>query len=119
MEAQVRSHHTHTPLISDTHTHTYIYTFTRSSCTPANAHTLLLRLAEVVAEVVVARWFGDDWRSVGDGDILKVQEAELNLHREQDIQLAAHGFTTHLPAQENAQSICPQAEISSRGGDEV
>lgn len=80
-----------------THT-TYIYTFTHPSSTPANAHTLLFSLAEVVAEVVVARWFGDDRRTVWDGNVLEVQKAELNLHREEDLQLAAHGFTTHLPA---------------------
>jgi len=98
---------THAPLISDTHTH--IFTHSRVPV------ALLLRLAEVVAEVVVARRFGDDRRDVGDGNVRKVQEAELNLHREQDLQLAAHRFTTHLPAQENAQSIRPQAELSERG----
>ncbi|TNN68247.1 hypothetical protein EYF80_021569 [Liparis tanakae] len=70
---------------------------------------------QLVAEVVVARRFGDDRRDVGDGNVRKVQEAELNLHREQDLQLAAHRFTAHLPAQENAQSIRPQAELSERG----
>lgn len=101
------SHTSFKHLVSDirTRTHTYIryiyiyvyiYTFSHPSCTCPN--TLLLSLAEVVAEVVVARRFGNDGRAVGDGDVLKVQEAELNLHREEDLQLAAHGFTTHLPA---------------------
>ena len=94
--------HTHTHLL---YTHTYIY---------LHIHTLLLRLAEVVAEVVVARRFGDDRRAVGDGNVLQVQEAELNLHGEQDLQLAAHGLAAHLPTQEDAQSICPQAELTHR-----
>lgn len=96
--------HTHTL------THTDIYTFTSHT----GAHTLLLRLAEVVAEVVVARWFGDDWRVVWDGDVLQVQEAELNLHGEEDLQLAAHRFTCHLAAEENAESVRPQAELTER-----
>lgn len=108
----------HTLLLSQTYTHThkhalthiYIYTFIH----PANAYTLLLGLAEVVAEVVVARWFGYDRRAVGDRDVLEVQEAELDLHRKEDLQLTAHGFTTHLPAQEDAESICPQAELMKR-----
>lgn len=95
-------------------THIYIYTFTHPSCTPADAHALLLSLTEVIAEVVVARWFWDDWRALGNGNVLEVQEAELNLHRQEDLQLAAHGFTAHLSAQEDAQSICPQAELRQR-----
>lgn len=73
---------------------------------------LLLRLAEVIAEVVVARWFGDNGGALWDGYVLQVQEAELNLHRQEDLQLAAHGLTAHVPAQEDAQSICPQAELT-------
>lgn len=100
-------------LHSHSHTHTYLHIHTPSlHFSPCNA--LLLRLAEVVAEVVVARRFGDDWRAVWDGNVLQVQEAELDLHGEEDLQLAAHGFTAHLPAQKNAQSIGPQAELTQR-----
>lgn len=81
MNAHVSSHHAH----KHTHTHSRIFTHSHT-----DAHALLLRLAEVVAEVVVARWFGDDWRVVWDGDVLQVQETELNLHGEEDLQLAAH-----------------------------
>lgn len=103
-----------------THTHTHIFTHSHTLAAlqpppPCNA-LLLLRLAEVVAEVVVARWFGDDRRAVRDGDILQVQEAELDLHGEEDLQLAAHGFTAHLPAQKDAQSVGPQAELTQRKG---
>lgn len=78
-----------------THTHT-AHIFTHSHI--LLAHALLFSLAEVVAEVVVARWFGDDRRTVWDGNVFEVQKTELNLHREEDLQLAAHGFTAHLPA---------------------
>lgn len=71
--AHVRSPHTLT--------NTHIYTFTLP---------LLLRLAEVVAEVVIARRFRDDGSSVRDRNVLQVQEAELNLHGEEDVQLAVH-----------------------------
>lgn len=86
---------------TNTHTHTYIYTVTHPSHIQPCAPTLLLSVAEVIAEVVVAWRFGDNWRIVRYGDILQVQEAQLNLHREEDLQLTAHGFTTHVPAQEN------------------
>ncbi len=76
--------------------------------------TLLLSLTEVVAEIVVAWWFGDHWCAVGNGNVFEVQEAKLNFHREEDLQLTAHGFTAHLSAQEDAQSICPQAELTER-----
>lgn len=75
-------------------------------------HCLLLCLAEVVAEVVVARRFGDDRRAVRDGDVLQVQEAELDLHGEEDLQLAAHGLAGHLAAQQDAQAVGPQAELT-------
>lgn len=73
--------------------------------------SLLLSLAEVVAEVEVARWFGDDRGAVWDGHVFQVQEAELDFHREEDLQLAVHGLAAHLPSQEDVQSVCPQAEL--------
>lgn len=75
---------------------------------------LLLRLAEVVAEVVVARRFGNGGSAVRDGNVLQVQEAELDLHGQEDLQLAAHGFAAHLPTQEDAQPVRPQAELTDR-----
>lgn len=46
---------------------------------------LLFSLAEVVAEVEVAGWFGD-WRGrVWDRDIFQIQEAELDFHREENL----------------------------------
>lgn len=107
--------HTHTHASYFRHTYTHTYIFTHSHILVALQRTLLLSLAEVVTEVVVARWFGDDRRAVRDGDVLEVQETELDLHGEEDLQLAAHGFTTHLPAQENAQAVRPQAELMERG----
>lgn len=76
--------------------------------------SLLLRLAEVVAEVEVARWFGDDRGAVWDGHVLQVQEAELDFHGEEDLQLAVHGLAAHVPSQEDVQSVCPQAELMGR-----
>lgn len=76
-------------------------------------HALLLRLTEVVAEVVVAGRFGDDRRAVRDGNVLQVQEAELDLHGEEDLQLAAHGLARHLAAQQDAQAVRPQAELTT------
>lgn len=88
MEAQGGAQHTCTIF---SHTHNFFFTLSHVLVAlQPNAHTLLLRLAEVVAEVVVARRFGDGRRALGDGNVLQVQEAELNLHREQDLQLAAH-----------------------------
>lgn len=75
---------------------------------------LLLCLAEVIAEVEVARWFGNDWSAVWDGHILQVQEAELNFHGEEDLQLAVHGLAAHVPSEEDVQSVCPQAELMGR-----
>lgn len=46
-------------------THTHIFTH-------SHMHALLLSLAEVVAEVEVARRFGDDRGAVGYGNILQV-----------------------------------------------
>lgn len=77
---------------------------------------LLLRLAEVVAEVVVAGRFGNDGSAVGNGNVLQVQEAELYLHRQEDLQLAAHGLAAHLPTQEDTQSVRPQAELTIKRG---
>lgn len=71
----------------------------------------MLSLAEVVAEVIIAWRFWDDWGTVRYRNVFEVQEAEFNLHRQQDFQLAAHGFAAHLPAQEYTKSICPQAEL--------
>lgn len=111
MYAQVRSHHT---LMFQTHTHsrskiTYSHFLGALSVT---AHASLLGLAEVVAEVVVAGWFGDDRCTVRNGNVLQIQEAELNLHREEDLQLTAHGLTAHLPTEQNTESVRPQAELT-------
>lgn len=98
-----------------TRTDTHIFTHPHipvSTCAHTHSHTLLLSLAEVVAEVVVARRFGDDGRGVGDGDVLQVQEAELDLHGEEDLQLAAHRLAAHLAAEEDAESVRPQAELT-------
>lgn len=81
--------------------HAHIYTVTHLRYVTVCASYLLLGVAEVIAEVVVAWQFGNDWGVVRYGDVLEVQEAELNLHREENLQLAAHGFTTHVPAEEN------------------
>lgn len=88
-------------------TFTHIYTITHGNNPPACAYTLLLSVAEVVAEIEVAWRFGDSRRIVWYGYVLQVQEPQLNLHREEDLQLAAHGFTAHLSAQEDVQPICP------------
>lgn len=100
MDAQVRSPHTHI----FTHSHTL------AAVQPIHM-MLLLSVAEVIAEVVVARRFGDGWSIVWDRNVLEIKETELDFHREEDLQLTAHGFAIHLPAQENIQSICPQAEL--------
>lgn len=76
---------------------------------------LLLIVAEVIAEVVVARRFGDGWSTVRDRNVLEIKETELDFHREEDLQLTAHVFAIHLPAQENIQSIRPQAELRKHG----
>lgn len=72
---------------------------------------LLLSLAEVVTEVEVAWGVGHGWGLVRDGHILQVQQAELDLHGEQDLQLTAHALAAHVPAQEHIQAVCPQAEL--------
>lgn len=59
---------THTRAKKYLHIHTPIM-LTRSL---ARSHALLLRLTEVVVEVVVGRRFGDDRRAVRDGDVLQV-----------------------------------------------
>lgn len=46
---------------------------------------LLFGLAEVVAEVEVAGWFGDRRCRVWDRDVFQVQEAELDFHREENL----------------------------------
>lgn len=94
-----------------THTHAHTVLF-QTRCYSVSVRPLLLRLAEVVAEVVVARRFRDDGGTVRDGNVLQVQEAEFNLHGEEDLQLASHRLTAHVPAQEDAQAICPQAELT-------
>lgn len=73
--------------------------------------TLLLGLTEVVAEVEVARWVGHGRGLVGDGHVLQVQQAQLDLHGEQDLQFTAHALAAHVPAQENVQAVRPQAEL--------
>lgn len=93
----------------NTHTHTYLHVHTHSS---ESASSLLLRLAEVVAEVEVAGRFGDERRAVRDGHVLQVQEAELDFHGEEDLQLAVHGLAAHLPSQEDVQPVRPQAELA-------
>lgn len=93
--------HTH----SRAHTHTYLHTH-------ALLRSLLLRLAEVVAEVEVAGWLGDERGALRDGHVLQVQEAELDFHGEEDLQLAVHGLAAHLPSQQDIQSVRPQAELT-------
>ena len=73
--------------------------------------TLLLSLAEVVTEVKVARGVGHGRGSVWDRHVLQVQEAQLDLHGEEDLQLTAHALTAHVPAQQHAQPVRPQAEL--------
>lgn len=75
------------------------------------AALLLLGLAEVVAEVEVAGGVGHGGGLVGDGHVLQVQQTQLDLHGEQDLQLAAHALAAHVPAQQHVQAVRPQAEL--------
>lgn len=92
--------------------HTQIFTQSHTPAAVQLIHMmLLLSVAEVIAEVVVAWRFGDGWSTVWDRNVLKIEETELDFHGEEDLQLTAHGLAIHLPAQENIQSVCPQAEL--------
>lgn len=75
---------------------------------------LVLCLAEVIAEVKIAGGFGDRRGRVRNGDVLQVQEAELDLHGEENLQLTAHGLAAHLLPQQNVQSVRPQAKLRER-----
>lgn len=76
----------------------YIYTHTHTSTV-------------VVGEVVRARLFGNWRRGFRDGDVLQIEEAELHLHADECIQVAACQVAAHLPAQQRAQPVCPDAVL--------
>lgn len=79
-------------------THSYTCTHTHTS-------------AVVVGEVVRARLFGNWRRGFRDGDVLQIEEAELHLHADECIQVAACQVAPHLSAQQRTQPICPNAVL--------
>lgn len=84
-----------------------MYKNKRNTRTHTHTHTS----AVVVGEVVRARLFGNWRRGFGDGDVLQIEEAELHLHADECIQVAACKVAPHLSAQQRTQPICPNAVL--------
>lgn len=76
-----------------------------------STYMLLFGLAKVVAEVKVAGRFGNGRGRVWDRHVLQIQEAELDFHRKENVQFAAHAFAAHLFTQQHIESIRPQTEL--------
>lgn len=79
--------------------------------TRTQTHTGTHTSAVVVGEVVRAGLLGHRGRSFRDGDVLKVEEAELHLHADQSVQIAARQVAAHLSAQQCAQPVGPDAVL--------
>lgn len=68
----------------------------------------------VIDEVIVAGLLGDGWRCVGDLNVFQVEEAELDFHAEQGVQVIPGQLTHHVFPQQRIQPICPDTVLAEK-----
>lgn len=68
----------------------------------------------VIDKVVVAGLLGDGWGCVGDLNVFQVQEAELDFHAEQRVQVILRQVTHHVFPQQCIQPICPDTVLEGK-----
>lgn len=75
---------------------------------------MLLGLATsvtVIDEVIVAGLLGDGWGCIGDLNVFQVEEAELDLHAEQGVQVIPRQLAHHVFPQQRIQPIRPDTVL--------
>lgn len=65
----------------------------------------------VIDEVIVAGLLGDGWGCVGDLNVFQVEEAELDFHAEQRVQIVPGQLTHHVFPQQRIQPIRPDTVL--------
>jgi hypothetical protein len=65
----------------------------------------------VIDKVIVARFLGDRRRCIRDLDVFQVQQAKLDLHAQQGVQVIACQVTHHVLPKQCIQPICPDAVL--------
>lgn len=75
--------------------------------------------AIIVGEIVGAGLLWHGGRGLGNGDVLQVQEAELHLHADECVKVAACEVAAHLPTQQRAQPVDPDAVLRHRNAVKV
>lgn len=65
----------------------------------------------VIDEVIVAGLLGDGWGCVGDLNVFQVEEAELDFHAEQRVQIVSGQLTHHVFPQQRIQPIRPDTVL--------
>ena len=68
----------------------------------------------VIDEVIVAGLLGDGWRRVRDLNVFQVQEAELDFHAKQRVQVIPCQVTHHVFPQQRIQPICPDTVLGRK-----
>lgn len=69
----------------------------------------------VIDEVIVAGLLGDGGRRIGDLNVFQVEEAELDFHAEQGVQVIPGQLAHHVFPQQRIQPIRPDTVLVEKG----
>lgn len=70
----------------------------------------------VIDKVIVAGLLGDGRGCVGDLDVFQVQEAELDFHAEQRVQVVPRQLAHHVLPQQGVQPVRPDTVLGGKEG---